>query len=468
MSKKYTPTFTYTIEIDTEKYQKDRLEKRLNAARILYNQVLGYGIEGLKKLRKDERYKKYLQEKNYKKLDELKEGYGLTKTKFEEFLKPKRYKYQQLIGSNVGQKIAFKAFQAVSADMYKLRGKPRFKGYGRVRSIEGKANTGGIRFKGGRFFINKEEFSLKYEKSEKLKAYEEYALSKPLKYCRIVRKEIRGEYRYYLQLILEGVPYFKPERKCGNEIVGLDLGPQTLAITTKKYARLQIFASELERENKLEGRIQRKINRKKRLLNPENFEGKKLKKGKHKWKRSKKLKKLESQYRDLKRKNKEKRKELHGRLIKELLELGVNFKIEKINYKAWQKLFGKSIGAKAPGLFIELLRRKAESAGGGVYEFSTFQTKLSQTCVCGRVKKKSLSERLHICECGVKIQRDLLSSYLGLFVENDQLDIGSACKHYPRFEQPSRAAIHNLLDSRLPLATFGLLKSELENQLLEL
>jgi len=170
----------------------------------------------------------------------------------------------------------------------------------------------------------------------------------------------------------------------------------------------------------------------------------------------------------LKRKNKEKRKELHGRLIKELLELGVDFKIEKINYKAWQKLFGKSIGAKAPGLFVELLRRKAESAGGGVYEFSTFQTKLSQTCVCGRIKKKSLSERLHICECGVKIQRDLLSSYLGLFVENDQLDIESAYKHYPRFEQPSRAAIRNLLDSRLTLSTFGLSKSELENQLLEL
>ncbi|GHO70114.1 hypothetical protein KSC_090060 [Ktedonobacter sp. SOSP1-52] len=38
--------------------------------------------------------------------------------------------------------------------------------------------------------------------------------------------------------------------------------------------------------------------------------------------------------------------------------------IEKISYKAWQKRYGKSVGLRAPGMFVELLRRTVASTGG--------------------------------------------------------------------------------------------------------
>jgi transposase len=93
-------------------------------------------------------------------------------------------------------------------------------------------------------------------------------------------------------------------------------------------------------------------------------------------------------------------------------------------------MFGKSIGAKAPGLFIELLKYKIKlnSTKGKILEIRTWDTKLSQTCICGNVKKKKLGERFHICdECGLIIQRDLLSAYLALFVKISTIDDK---KHY--------------------------------------
>lgn len=85
-------------------------------------------------------------------------------------------------------------------------------------------------------------------------------------------------------------------------------------------------------------------------------------------------------------------------------------------------MYGKSIGARAPGLFVELLRRKAEKAGGSVTEFNTQTTALSQVCICGAKVKKPLSQRIHSCECGVKQQRDIYSAYLALFVVENKLD----------------------------------------------
>lgn len=88
-------------------------------------------------------------------------------------------------------------------------------------------------------------------------------------------------------------------------------------------------------------------------------------------------------------------------------------------YKAFQKIFGKSVGKRAPGMFVSHLKSKAERAGLRVVEIPTYSTKLSQTCQCGRVKKKNLSERIHKCECGIVAQRDLYSAFLAKHTEPD-------------------------------------------------
>ena len=110
-------------------------------------------------------------------------------------------------------------------------------------------------------------------------------------------------------------------------------------------------------------------------------------------------------------------------------------------------------------MFVSILRRKAESAGGGVEEFSTYKTCLSQTCHCGKIKKKSLSERWHRCLCKVCAQRDLYSAYLALFVEEDRLSICQAKKAWPVAEPLLERAVFRLnqqAKGKVRLSSFGL------------
>ena len=85
--------------------------------------------------------------------------------------------------------------------------------------------------------------------------------------------------------------------------------------------------------------------------------------------------------------------------------MGKYIKTEKLSYRAFQKNYGRSVRDRAPGMFMEILRRKAENAprsgipqggaGGSVNEFPTKDTKLSQYChKCGKYTKKPLSQRV--------------------------------------------------------------------------
>jgi hypothetical protein len=126
------------------------------------------------------------------------------------------------------------------------------------------------------------------------------------------------------------------------------------------------------------------------------------------------------------------RKTLHGSLANRLMSHGADIACEKLDYVSWQKNFPRSVRDRAPGSLVEMMRRKAESAGGqGPYEYNPATTALSQTCLCGRREKKPLWQRVHRCQCGVKEDRDLFSAYLGLHVRTevdgvDRLDLQAA------------------------------------------
>lgn len=100
-------------------------------------------------------------------------------------------------------------------------------------------------------------------------------------------------------------------------------------------------------------------------------------------------------------------------------------------------------------------------AGGGLIEFSTRKTKLSQTCHgCETPNKKKLSERIHECRCGVgPVQRDLYSAFLAYFVENNRLNKSEAEKAWPDAELLLEGALLSLNETargKLRLASFGL------------
>jgi hypothetical protein len=117
------------------------------------------------------------------------------------------------------------------------------------------------------------------------------------------------------------------------------------------------------------------------------------------------------------------RKSLHGRKVHQLVAVGDTVITEKISYNGWQKQYGRSVGLRAPGMFIAMLRRTVASTGGTLHEVPTRTTKLSQFCHgCGRHVKKLLSQRWHHCPCGVwPVQRDLYSAFLASTLSADHL-----------------------------------------------
>lgn len=104
----------------------------------------------------------------------------------------------------------------------------------------------------------------------------------------------------------------------------------------------------------------------------------------------------------------------HGRLVNSLLKQANTWNIEKLSYKAFQKMFGKSVKNRAPGYFVNHLKRKAESAGGKVVELDTWKLKMSQYDHCTEAyMKKPLSLRWHALGDGSGlIQRDVYSALL--------------------------------------------------------
>lgn len=292
-----------------------------------------------------------------------------------------------------------------------------------------------------------------------------HALSCRVKYDRLVRRKISGCNRFYAQVVLEGAPYEKPRNALGEGVVGIDIGPSTIARVNGVGARLDRFCDELADKEVEIRELQRRLDRSRRANNPGNYnpDGT-VKKGRKKWKKSKTYLKLQARLAEIQRRLAAHRRSLHGRLANETLGMGDSFKFEKLSYRALQGLFGRSVNARAPGRFVRELVRKAESAGGKVLEFPArvrvegaepgLRAGLSSFCCCGERKKKALSERWHVCTCGVKCQRDLFSAYLACFVEEAgdghfELDAGAAARQWPGVEPLLQAASGRIPNPRV-------------------
>ena len=111
--------------------------------------------------------------------------------------------YEQHLDIGTCQKIATQVFKWVYFVAFKqwksLTKKKEFQ----FNSIEWKTNTFGLRCK----LINNEPFFIYKQFQHKLKFKDEYQLENfnfdNIAYCRIVRKQFRRKYRYYLQLVMK-------------------------------------------------------------------------------------------------------------------------------------------------------------------------------------------------------------------------------------------------------------------------
>ena len=190
-----------------------------------------------------------------------------------------------------------------------------------------------------------------------------------------------------------------------------------------REAHLLTFCEALTPNAGRRRRLQRKMERQRRANNPEHYDekGRIKQAGKKRvhWKESKRYQAFRRQHASAERKLAAHRKSLHGKLVHDIVRMGKTIHIEKTSYKGWQKRYGKSMGLRAPGMFLEHLRRTVAKTGGILSEVFAVQTKLSQYCHgCKRYVKKLLSQRWHQCPCGVgPVQPDLYAAFLLAYLE---------------------------------------------------
>jgi hypothetical protein len=132
-----------------------------------------------------------------------------------------------------------------------------------------------------------------------------------------------------------------------------------LAIVPREgKAALITFCEELRPDTSKKRRLQRKMDRQRRSTKPNNFDEKgRVKKGHQQWKESKQYQATRREHANSERKLAAHRKSLHGHLAYRIAQMGTTITIEKTSFKAWQKQYGRSIGLRAPGVFIEHLTR---------------------------------------------------------------------------------------------------------------
>jgi transposase len=337
------------------------------------------------------------------------------------------------------QKVATRAFLSVQQYAIGKKGKPRFKGKGWFDSVEGKTNTSGILWRGSRVKWLGMELPSRIDPLDQVIAH---GVARPIKFVRLLRRKLGGHNRFYAQLICAGQPYRKDKHPLGHGVVGVDIGPSTIARVSVTEAKLDRFCDELQSKQAAIRRLQRKLDRSRRANNPGNYHADgTCKKGRLEWSKSKVYRTAQSHLAELHRQQAAHRKSLHGEMVNRLLTQGDVIKLEKLSYRAFQQRYGKSVGFRAPGTFVQHLRRKAGNAGAEIDEFPTVTTRLSQTCLCGVREKKPLSQRWHQCACGVgPIQRDLFSAWLAMYVKDNRLDAGQARIAWPGEDERLRAA----------------------------
>lgn len=450
MARSKTPSFITEIPLKVTCSQERGLLKRLDAARQVYNACLGESLKRLDLLR---------QSKAYQAAQKLPKGKARSQA-FREadaaigFREYDLHAYAKQFGhcwigdhldANTIQTVATRAFRAVKAYALGKRGKPRFKGKDQMDSVEGKTNQKGIRWRDDHV----EWLGLKLEAiidpDDPVIAH---GLTSHVKYVRLVRRKLNGRHCFYAQLVCEGQPYQKPQNEVGEGLVGLDIGPSTIAAVGDGQAFLEPFCAELEPRWKEIRRWQRKLDRQRRANNPQNYNSDgTIKLGPKIWHKSKRQRQTEAKLSEFYRKQAAHRKTLQGQMANRVLRMGDTIKLEKVSYRSFQRNYGKSVGIRAPGTFVSTLQRKAESTGAIVEEFPTCTTRLSQTCHgCGTVAKKPLSQRWHFCDCGIVAQRDLYSAFLARCVVYNhdsgiyRLDVAQATAAWAAMEPLLRAA----------------------------
>ena len=451
-------TFVMEFELIAGNQEINFLEKLFNTGSNIYNLCLERCIKQLHKLKRDKEYRKSvkalktvnrkLEKKNLpqdeikrlkdikisctNKIKKLEKEYQFTENDIQKYAKVPREFIGKILNSNIVQKIASTAFDSVKKIRYRKAKKVKFKRKGEI-SLEGKSNETGFIFDiktmklklGKKLFCNLKTIDKKQQSCFKNR----------IKYCRVLKRYIRGKKRYFLQIVFEGIP--ETDFQLGEGEVGLDIGTSTVAISSDDEVKL-LKLSETEEEARKIRILQRSLDRKRRMANPDNYDEKgRVRKTRKEWKLSKHYFRELNKLKEIYRKKRVKDNQHKNIIVKFILSQGDTVKTEKTSVNSWKskskktvinknngkniskKRFGKSVNNNAPGTLKRKLSEKLSYFGKELVEINPFKTKASQfNHISQEFKKCSLEVRFKELIQGIVGQRDLYSAFLIKNVEN--------------------------------------------------
>ena len=500
-----TETCCLTLPLQLEKWQEDRLAKRFEIAGQIYNALARAELKKLHRLEQTPEYREIQRElretlqvngresKEYKaagkRRRELLEAAGLTEYDFKTDMKAYYKHFRENIGANVAvHGIASQVWAAFDQKLYKSGRRIHLKRPGEIQSLQGYSNaqkSGGkeIRFCGTHIEWKELRLPLKLDPEN---AYEAEMLSRWVKYVRILRTPGKHRDHWYAQLVLKGRPAVKrdaetgaPRHPVGHGPVGIDIGPQTIAYAAQGEASLQELADRVENIEKEKRRLQRRMDRSKRAMNPGNYapdgtirRGVRLSRNK-----SGRYRALQRELAYLQHRQAVIRKEQHVALANHLLSLGDCFYVEDMAWPSLthraketvisprtgkyqrKKRFGKSVANKAPAMLLRILQQKCDSLGlPGVVKVSTSVRASQYNHLTDTYQKKPLSQRWNEMPDGRRIQRDLYSAFLlqHMTPRLDGFDPDGLRRDYEQFTALHEKAIQQLRLAPRTLASMGL------------
>lgn len=258
-------------------------------------------------------------------------------------------------------------------------------------------------------------------------------------YATLVPKQIRGKYRIYLHLTLEGraMPKFdrygNQRHKYGKGMIGADIGTQTVAYTSDTEVSLKNLSergNSIKKSERLERLYLRAMDRSRRATNHQNYNSNgTIRKGKKTWTYSNHYKKLKMKYSELCRINAINRHLAINEDVNHLRSLGDTFITEPknaaklmkrsknttVNSKGKankKKRFGKSIKNRCPSGFQSAVERKFNTTSGTYIEVPNDYKASQYDHTADDYIKKKLSDRIYKLSDGTPVQRDWYSSFL--------------------------------------------------------
>jgi hypothetical protein len=268
-----------------------------------------------------------------------------------------------------------------------------------------------------------------------------------IKKVSLVIKRDRGKEHLQVHLVYDCLPYRSKEKiseakEVLNKTVAFDLGPSSLSFVapeTQENGSIRPSNSlkeKIMKERQRRKRIERSLDRSRRITNPDAFKkngtyipGQKISV------RSKNYRGLQEKLRQSYQRERRLVPLWHEEAAREIIGHELRLVTEKDTVRSWQEGgLGRSVTTLAPAtlkariLHEAKVLREHHGLGEERRELNTFQTSLSQLCLCGRKSKKDLSERKHICknkDCllhNTTLDRDLFSAYLGYLVAEGNKD----------------------------------------------